>query len=380
MHERLVIIGSGQAGVTLAREIRKLDKQREIVLLTADDGHFYSKPNLSNAFVLNKTPSQLVVTPVDKLREQLGIDIRPHVAAHHLDAQAHVIDTSAGPLDYGQLVLAVGARPIRLPLAGKAADEILSVNTLDDYALFRTRLAGKRSVALIGGGLVGCEFANDLRSAGLDVQLFDIENQLLTGLLPTEAAAFLRRRLEATGIACHLGCRIIGIEHEEGGYRLHDALGRSYHAGLVLSAVGLRPNLTLASAAGLQTGRGILTDRLLQTSNPDIYALGDCAEIAGLVLPYILPIMHGARALAQTLCGKETPVSFPAMPVAIKLPSCPGVVCPPPGEAGQWQESLDGEGVRALFETADATPSGFALLGAATREQRELAGRMPARL
>ena len=161
MHERLMIIGSGQAGVTLAREIRKLDRQREIVLLTADDGHFYSKPNLSNAFALNKTPSQLVITPVDKLREQLGIDIRPHVEVHHLDTQAHVVDTSAGPLDYGQLVLAVGARPIRLPLAGKAADEILSVNTLDDYALFRTRLADKRSVALIGGGLVGCEFAND---------------------------------------------------------------------------------------------------------------------------------------------------------------------------------------------------------------------------
>lgn len=380
MSDRLLIIGSGQAGITLARELRKLDKQREIVLLTADDGHFYSKPNLSNAFAQNKTAAQLVVTPVDRLQAQISVDIRPQVEVLGIDAAAHIVETSDGPVSYGQLVLAVGASPIRLPLAGAAAGDVLSINTLDDYVHFRSRLEGKRSIALIGGGLVGCEFANDLRSAGFAVQLFDIAPQLLSGLLPPSAAAFLRERLEAEGIDIHLGCRIVGIEHAEAGYRLDDAQGHSYHADLVLSAIGLRPNLALAETAGLATARGILTDRLLRTSQPDIYALGDCAEIDGLVLPYILPIMHGARALAQTLCGHETPVSFPAMPVALKVPACPGVVCPPASERfGHWQETLAPDGVRALFGE-DAAPSGFALLGAATREQRELAARMPARL
>lgn len=382
MNDRILIIGSGQAGITLARELRKLDKAREILVITADDGNFYAKPNLSNAFALNKSPGQLVVTPVEKLAAQLGIEIRPHTRVTAIDSPGQQLLTETGSIDYGQLVLAVGAESIRPPLAGEAADEILTINTLDDYARFREHLTGRRSVALIGGGLIGCEFANDLRIGGFEVQVFDIAPQLLGGLLPPDGADFLRKSLAAQGIVCHLSCRIISIERQEAGYRLHDALGASYCTDLVVSAIGLRPRLALAKSAGVATDRGILTDRQLRTSVANIYALGDCVEIAGEILPYILPIMHGARALARTLLGQASDISYPAMPIAIKTPACPSIVCSPPqGMAGSWKAESGKEYFRALFAEATAeTINGFVLLGNATREQRELTAGMPPRL
>src|SRR5262249_60169848 len=106
--------------------------------------------------------------------------------------------------------------------------------------------------------------------------------------------------------------------------------GTMLTADVVLSAIGLRPNFALAQAAGLTVNCGIVVDRSLQTSAPDIYALGDCAEVEGLVLPFIMPITHAARALAATLAGKPTPLAHPPMPGLVKTHACPTIVPPPP--------------------------------------------------
>ena len=141
--------------------------------------------------------------------------------------------------------------------------------------------------------------------------------------------------------------------------------GREITGDLVLSAIGLRPRVALAKAAGLPVNRGVVVNRELQTGNPDIYALGDCAEVEGLVLPYVLPLMAGARALAKTLSGQPTAVAYPAMPVQVKTPVCPVVVSPVfPGTAGEWAvDAQDGNNVRASFRSADGRLLGFALTG-----------------
>jgi rubredoxin-NAD+ reductase len=153
--------------------------------------------------------------------------------------------------------------------------------------------------------------------------------------------------------------------------------GSALDVDVVLSAVGLAPRTALAQAAGIAVRRGIVADRCLATCAADVYALGDCAEVQGLWLPYVMPIMNAARALAKTLAGTRTPVSYPAMPVVVKTPALPTVVAPPlPGAAGQWRMA-PGEALEARFEAADGSLLGFALAGVATGARNSLAKLLP---
>ena len=155
--------------------------------------------------------------------------------------------------------------------------------------------------------------------------------------------------------------------------------GETLSTDLMLSAVGLRPRTALADAAGLVVGRGIVVDRFLRSSAEGVYAIGDCAEVEGLLLPFVMPIMQGARALGQTLAGTATPVSYPAMPVTVKTPALPVVVCPPlPGVVGQWQTTREGDGIRSLFVDDQGGLQGFALSGAAVTDKAGLAARLAA--
>jgi rubredoxin---NAD+ reductase len=171
-----------------------------------------------------------------------------------------LLETSAGNLPYDRLVLAVGAHPIRLPLQGNVAHEVLSVNNLADYAVFRERLADKRRIALLGAGLIGCKFANDLAGAGYEVEVFDLVLQLLGRLMPPQAAAFLRTKLEDIDIRFHPKRSVVNMDSDGHGYHLTDDSGEIHAADLVLSAVGLRPATELAQAAGLRINRGIIAD------------------------------------------------------------------------------------------------------------------------
>jgi rubredoxin---NAD+ reductase len=156
--------------------------------------------------------------------------------------------------------------------------------------------------------------------------------------------------------------------------------GSTLQADLVLSAIGLKPRVALATLAGAQVGRGVVVNRQLATSVPHVHALGDCAEVDGLVLPYVLPLMTQARALAATLAGNPTALSYPAMPVVVKTPAWPTVVCPPAVDAaGQWQVTETDEAVEARFvSSANAEQLlGFALQGKAVAQRQTLAALVP---
>jgi rubredoxin-NAD+ reductase len=378
MSAPIVVLGSGLAGITVIRELRKLDSQVSVILVTADDGAFYSKPMLSNALAAGKSAAQLALTQREALATQLKAEILAHRRVTAIRRTDKVVDTDAGPLAYDKLVLAIGAQPIRLPLAGDGAADVLSVNNLADYAVFRERLAGRRSVAILGAGLIGCEFADDLRSAGSAVQVFDLAPQPLGRLLPPQTAAFFRARLESAGVVFGLSTSIAQVDKSGAAYRLIDQTGQAYTADLVLSAVGLKPEVALARQAGLTVNRGIVVDGRLASSDGDIFAVGDCAEVGGLNLPFVMPIMQQARALAKTLAGTPTTVSYPAMPVVVKTPACPAVVCPPPvGSTGQWREDANAEGIRGVFEDSTGQAAGFALVGAACADKQSLAAKMP---
>lgn len=374
----IVIIGSGLAGYNTAKELRKLDTATPLVIIAADSARFYSKPMLSNAVASKKTPDAIALNSPEQMAAQLNATVRAHTRIDAIDTAAHTLKIGDETLSYSKLVLALGADQIRLPLSGNASGSVITVNDLDEYAHFRGTLEGKKRVAIIGGGLIGCEFANDLTSGGYAVEVIDIAQQPLGRLLPAEGGALLKDRLSALGVQWHLGTGVKSVDSEGGAYRVTLDNGTTLQTDLVLSAVGLKPRTALAAAAGIRVNRGIVADRHLATSASDVYTLGDCAEIEGLVMPYVMPIMHAARALAQTLAGKPAKVSFPAMPVMVKTPACPTIVSPPAaGAVGQWQVEASAEGVKSLFVGSDGKLLGFALNGAATAERPKLLPQLP---
>ena len=374
----VVIIGSGLGGFTLAREFRKLDKITPLVVLSRDHAGFYSKPMLSNALAGNKSAAALVMKPADKMALETNASVRANVHVARIDTAVQTVTLEGGEvLAYRDLVLALGADPLRLPLEGDAAEAVLSVNDLDDYARFADQLAGVKTVAILGGGLIGCEFANDLLHRGVTATVIDLADRPLSRLLPEAASAHLRQRLEAAGVRFRFNVAASAVHRADAGFELLLSDGSRLQADLVLSAIGLRPRTALAHAAGIEVNRGIVTNRGLATSAPHVFAVGDCAEVAGHNLPYVMPLMQQARALAATLAGTPTPVVYPAMPVLVKTPACPTVVCPPPVAAvGEWQVSRSEDGCEARFVGPDGSLLGFALLGAATAQKQALAAQV----
>jgi len=213
------------------------------------------------------------------------------------------------------------------------------------------------------------------------VQVVELFDYALGRLAPREAGEAVSQALAEHGVQWHFGSACVGIERHGDTLEVMLDSGVTIPADAVLSAVGLAPRIALAKAAGLATDRGIVVDRWLRTSDPSIYALGDCKQIDDLVLPFVMPIMHAARVLAKTLSGEATQLRYPAMPVVVKTPAHPAVVSPPPaGSAGQWQVECSPQGVRALYAGADGTTLGFVLTGKHIAEKTALAKTLPATL
>jgi rubredoxin-NAD+ reductase len=390
----ITIIGAGLAGWTTVREFRKLDTTTPVVVITTHNGDFYAKPSLSNAFAQKRTPEQLVSTPAAKMVETLGVTLLAHTQATQIDTAAKTVQVLtngvASTLPYSQLVLATGALPIRAPVQGNATDRIKVVNSLADFAAFYKALGAgavasngaadgaAKTVVLVGAGLIGCEFANDLLQAGHQVHIVDPSPRPLAALLPEAAGVALQHALHALGAHWHLGRTVQAVDSAAGtalAVTLSDGSQLQAHA--VLSAIGLRADTALATAAGLTCERGIVVDAHLQTSAQQVYALGDCAQyaVAGQrTLPYVMPIMNAARALAASLAGQPTALAFPLMPVTIKTPALPIVVAAPhPATVGRWVADSDAQGAGVWrFIDAQGVQRGFVLTGTQTSRRVEL--------
>ncbi|KRP63002.1 NAD(P)/FAD-dependent oxidoreductase [Pseudomonas trivialis] len=378
MNAPVVIIGTGLAGYNVAREFRKLDSDTPLLLITADDGRSYSKPMLSTGFGKNKEADGLSMAEPGAMAEQLKAEVRTHTRISGIDPGHKRLWIGEEAVTYRDLILAWGAETIRVPVEGDAAELIFPINDLEDYARFRAAAAGKRRVLVLGAGLIGCEFANDLILGGYEIDLVAPCEHVMPTLLHPAAAAAVQAGLEGLGARFHLGPVLNRLQRTADGLEAHLSDGKVIPCDLVVSAIGLRPRVDLAAAAGLQINRGIMVDRHLKTSHANIYALGDCAEVDGLNLLYVMPLMTCARALAQTLAGNATAVSYGPMPVTVKTPVCPLVVSPPPrGTEGVWSVEGEGANIKALCRDASGRLLGYALTGSAVMEKLALNKELP---
>ena len=378
----IVVVGSGLAAYSLANAIKKINADTAITLITRDGGENYSKPMISTGFTKNFEPDQLATQTASDMAENLKITVRTRTSVTSIDTAVNELVLEGGErVAYASLVLTLGAELIRPPMGGDAANEVMGVNDLDDYRRFRDNLStkGGKKVAVIGSGLIGCEFTNDLLNGGYTVEAVDPMDYCLPTLLPEKAGRAVQSALEEKGATFHFGPLATDVNKTADGYSVVLNSGETIEADAVLSAVGVRPRTQLAEDAGIECGRGIKTDRFLRTNVANVYAIGDCAEVEGHVLVYVAPLMAAARALAATLTGTPTQVTYPAMPVTIKTPACPVCVSPVARDAeGEWTVEGEAPNIKALFHNPQGELIGFALTGSAVKERMPLTKQLPA--
>ncbi len=338
MQGSVVVIGSGHAGMSLVKEIRSQNKEISIILISKDNAASYYKPNISKALAMLKTPSDLITSSHNKISAELNIDVVNNATVHSIDPKTNTLsvegENSSRTIAYQKLVLALGATPIVSTINGNAKRNILSVNNLNDYRIFREELSNKNRVLIMGAGFVGTEFASDLSACGYLVDVVDRGKWPLRSSMPFELGKAITESFNSTFVKWHFESMV---------------------------AVGIRPNIELAIKAGLAINHGIIVNEKLLTSDKNIYALGDCAEISGLILPFINPASNAARALANTLLGHNSNVNFKNFTVNVKVPSCPTVISPSLVGRGRWTvkgKSLDWA---ARHTDANGNLIGFAL-------------------
>ena len=374
MSDHVVVVGSGLAGYGVLRELRKLSPDARLTLVTLDEGHFYSKPALSTAFAKGKTSDTLVTTSAEKMAAQLRFDLRARCAAETIDRGSKMLLTSGGAIAYDKLILALGAEPVRPQIGGNAAQQAFAVNNLDQYRTFREALPDGARVLIMGAGLVGTEFANDLIGAGYKPQVVDMLGYPLAQLVPGGVGEMVRDALAAMGVEWHLGRKVGTIDQAGAGFRAVLDDNSEVEVEAMLSAVGLRPHTRLAEQAGIATSRGIKVDSTGLTDDPHIYAIGDCAEYPQGLAAYVTPIMAAARAIAASALGTSTEIRFPILSVQVKTSAYPIVLLPAPvGVAGAWEkEADDARGLKFLFRDLEGKVRGYVLTCERSSERVEL--------
>ena len=219
----------------------------------------------------------------------------------------------------------------------------------------------------------------DLIIAGYEVDVIDMATYPLSRFLPESVGRYLQDKLTALGVNWHLQTSVQSIDHENTWLKVTLNNKNTIQTDVVLSAIGLRPRIKLAESAGIATRIGILVDRKLQTNLSHIYSIGDCAEVENMVMPFVMPIMHAAKALASTLVGNDAFVKYPAMPVMVKTPAIATIVSPPAKDViGKWNIKELDDGLEARYESDSGTLLGFALMGSATAQRSALTKSLPA--
>lgn len=359
----LLIVGSGLGGYLLLKELREQGYDGAIELFTGDDGAFYSKPQISNALGQNKTADQLVNIGPEAMQAKYEFKLHSHTVVDRLDPDAKVLSVGDRAYNYSNCVLALGAKPVSAPW-----DEFsFKINNLVDYQKFRAELQVGKIVAIVGSGLVGCELAADLAVAGYDVHLFSIDSDPIARFLPKECGAFLKEKMIQAGVNWHY---IDAFAVKKSANRL--LINDEFSADILISALGIRPEVALAEAADLAVQDGIVVDDYCQTSAKSVYALGDCANVNGANLAYVAPIRQCVNVLTGILLGqKPSPINYPIMPVILKTPMCRTIFVHS-NFGHSWDVSGDDSGMLAKQFDAEGNLRGFVIMGTAAKHRAEL--------
>jgi 3-phenylpropionate/trans-cinnamate dioxygenase ferredoxin reductase subunit len=270
----MLIVGAGECGTRAALALREAGYDGPVTLLGAEPHPPYERPPLSKDAIVAASPAAKPIGGSERLAEA-GIDFRPGLAVTEIDRAARVVRCDgAAALAYDKLLLATGARPRTLPLPGAGTLSVATLRTLEDAVGIRASLGLGRRLAVIGGGFIGLELAASARRLGTEVAVIEALPRLLSRGVPAEIAAALYARHLEEGVSFHFGARIAELSPR--GVALGD--GTLVPADLVVVGIGAVPNTELGAAAGLAVDNGLAVDATLATSDPAVFAAGDCCS------------------------------------------------------------------------------------------------------
>jgi nitrite reductase (NADH) large subunit len=320
--QKLVVVGNGMAGCRAVEEILARDPGRyDIVILGAEPRVNYNRIMLSPVLAGEKTFEDIVIND-EAWYSRNGITLHAGRAVTAIDPAAKLVRAEGGlEVPYDVLILASGSDPVRLPLPGADLKGVVTFRDLDDVgAMLKAADKEGGKAVVIGGGLLGLEAAYGLARRGMDATVVHLMEVLMERQLDESAGYLLTEALRQKGVETVLGAHseeILGEDGRVAALRLKD--GRILPCDILVMAVGIRPNAALARAAGLQVNRGVVVDDQMRTSDPSIFAVGECAEHRGVAYGLVAPIWDMCRTLAEALTDGEAAYQGSALSTRLKV-------------------------------------------------------------
>ena len=319
---RLVVVGNGMAGVRTVEELLKHENGRHhrVIVFGAEPHVNYNRIMLSSVLANDKSWDEIVINPRSWYEEN-GVALITGDPVVQIDRDTKLVTSSRGvQAAYDRLLIATGSRPLAPQIPGLGLPGVSAFRDIADVKKMLTAAQTHKRAVVIGGGLLGLEAAWGLRRRGMSVALVHLMPTLMERQLDAAAGQLLQRDLGRRGIAFFMDGQteeIVGADRAEG-VRLAD--GRFIPADLVVLAIGIRPNVDLARAAGLDVNRGLVVGDDMRTSDPDIFAVGECVEHRGQIFGLVAPLWDQAKACAGQLAGDRSATFVPrALSTSLKI-------------------------------------------------------------
>lgn len=306
MSEPLVIIGNGMAAAKLVEELSRVALGRFAIAVIGEEPHLaYNRVLLSSVLAGKTNARDIELHPAQWWRDH-GVTLRYGCKAAAVDMTAREVSLADGKrIPFSKLVFTTGSQAARLPLPGADLDGVHVFRDCADVDALSALARAKKKVAVIGGGLLGLEAAYGLARGGAEVTLLHVMDRLMERQLDAPGAALLKQLVEAKDVRVLLNANTVEIIGEKSVRGLALGDGRRLEADAAIFAVGVRPNVDLARAAGIESERGIVVDDSLATNVAGVYALGECAQHRGVCYGLVEPAYEQARALAAVLAGHD---------------------------------------------------------------------------
>jgi len=303
---KLVLIGNGMAGINTIEQLLTYTRDYDITVFGNEPYPNYNRIQLSYVLEGSKSFDEIILNPREWYAEN-GITLYTDTTVTRIDTKGQRVITANGmEAPYDKVIIATGSKPFILPIPGAQRNGVVGFRDIRDCEQMMTAAKTVKQAAVIGGGLLGLEAARGLVSLGMEVTVVHLTDTLMEKQLDPTAGVMLQKELEAQGIRFLLNMSTVelyGDEHVEG-LRFSD--GSELAAQLVVMAAGIRPNIEVAVSSGLKVNRGILVDDYMQTSAPNIYAIGECVEHRGECYGLVAPLFEQGVVLAKQLAGVET--------------------------------------------------------------------------
>lgn len=313
MVEKIVIVGAGHAAGQVVASLKQQKFSGEI-LLVGDEAHLpYQRPPLSKKFLAGELAADRLYVKPESFYEDPQIEVRLQTRVTAIDRQQKRLQTADGDdIRYDKLILALGSRVRRLPIEGADLDGVHYLRTIADVDGIRGELSSKKNAVIVGAGYIGLEVAAVVRQMGLEVTVVEMADRVMSRVVSPEISDFYQIEHSTQGVRLRLSTGVSAFRGESRIESVETADGELIPADFVVVGVGIAPNTELASAAGLNVENGIVVDDRCQSSDPDIYAVGDCTNHPNSIYDRRLRLesVHNALEQAKTavsnICGNES--------------------------------------------------------------------------